>query len=106
MVLKIYLLVKKMSKILEIKDLKTYYTVRKSLFRTLDVKAVDGVTLNISQGETVAIVGESGSGKTTLGRTVLKLVKSSGGTISFQGSDITKDPRDEKEFRKKAQIIF
>jgi peptide/nickel transport system ATP-binding protein len=95
-----------MSKILEIKDLKTYYTVRKSLFRTLDVKAVDGVTLTISQGETVAIVGESGSGKTTLGRTVLKLVKSSGGTISFQGSDITKDPRDEKEFRKKAQIIF
>ena len=97
---------RKVTTIVDIKDLKTYFTLRKGLFKTVEVKAVDGISLTISQGETVAIVGESGSGKTTLGRTILKLIKSSGGTIFFQGSDITNNLRDATEFRKRAQIIF
>jgi len=92
--------------ILELKDVKAYYYVRKGLFKTLEVKAVDGVSLIINQMETVAVVGESGSGKTTLGRTVLKLVDQAGGKIFFQGTDITDPSIDIKEFRKKAQIIF
>ena len=95
-----------MTVILELKDVKAYYYVRKGLFKTLEVKAVDGVSLIINQMETVAVVGESGSGKTTLGRTVLKLVDQAGGKIFFQGTDITDPSIDIKEFRKKAQIIF
>jgi len=95
-----------MSIILELQDIKTYYYVRKGLFQTLEVKAVDGISLTISQGETVAVVGESGSGKTTLGRTVLLLVKPVGGKILFQGFDVTSATQNIKEFRKKAQIIF
>ena len=95
-----------MSVILELQDVKTYYYMRKGLFQTLEVKAVDGISLTISEGETVAVVGESGSGKTTLGRTVLLLVKSVGGKIIFQGVDVTSRTHNIKEFRKKAQIIF
>jgi peptide/nickel transport system ATP-binding protein len=95
-----------MSVILELQDIKTYYYVRKGLFQTLEVKAVDGISLTINQGETVAVVGESGSGKTTLGRTVLLLVKPVGGKIIFQGVDVTSATKNIKAFRKKAQIIF
>ncbi len=95
-----------MTVILELKDVKTYYYVRKGLFKTLEVKAVDGVSLVINQLEILAVVGESGSGKTTLGRTVLKLIDQAGGKIFFQGTDLADSSLDIKEFRKKAQIIF
>ncbi len=89
-----------------LEDIRTYFYVSKSLFKTLTVKAVDGVSLKISKGEIVAIVGESGSGKTTLGRTALKLVNPVSGKIIFEGVDITNLTKNLKWFRKKAQMIF
>jgi oligopeptide/dipeptide ABC transporter ATP-binding protein len=71
------------------------------------VRAVDGVTLTIRQGEALGLVGESGSGKSTLARLVLKLIKPTTGSVHFNGEDIFKlKGRDLKNFRKKAQIVF
>ena len=95
-----------MSSIIELINIKTYFYVTKGFFKTLAVKAVDGVSLTIHKGETLALVGESGSGKTTLGRTALKLVEPISGRIIFEGKDITNVKKDLKEFRKKAQMVF
>ena len=95
-----------MSVIIELEDIKTYFYVSRGFFKTVPVKAVDGVTLKINKGETLAIVGESGSGKTTLGRTSLKLIEPVSGRIIFEGRDITDLKGELKWFRKKAQIIF
>ncbi len=95
-----------MEPILELIDIKTYFSVRKGLFKTLTVKAVDGISMTISRGEVVAVVGESGSGKTTLGRTAIKLIEPTSGKIVFKGSDITNIKGDIKWIRKEAQIIF
>lgn len=95
-----------MSAIIELINIKTYFYITKGFFRTLAVKAVDGVSLTIHKGETLALVGESGSGKTTLGRTALKLVEPVSGKIIFEGRDITHVKKDLKEFRKKAQMVF
>lgn len=92
--------------IMKLEDIKTYYYLRKGLFKTLVVKAVDGVSLEFRAGETTAIVGESGCGKSTLGRTSLKLVEPTSGRIIFEGKDITNYKGDLRWFRKKAQIIF
>lgn len=94
-----------MSAIIELIDIKTYFYVTKGFFKTLTVKAVDGVSLTINKGETVALVGESGSGKTTLGRTALRLVEPTSGKIIFEGQDIT-HTKDLKVFRRKAQMVF
>ena len=56
------------SELLRVEDLKVYYQARKGLIGSVAVKALDGVTLEVRSGETLAVVGESGSGKTTLGR--------------------------------------
>jgi ABC-type oligopeptide transport system ATPase subunit len=63
--------------ILSVRDLKTYYPIYGGLFkrRIADVKAVDGVTFNMYEGETLGIVGESGCGKTSIGNTILNLLK-------------------------------
>ena len=69
--------------------------------------SVDGVSLDIQQGETVGIVGESGSGKTTLARLIMRLVDPSKGKIYFNGEDITKlSGRQMKPLRRKMQMIF
>jgi len=91
---------------LELQDVRTYFPISKGLFRTVPLKAVDGVSLKIDRGETVAIVGESGCGKTTLGRTSLKLVNPTSGSILFEGRDIINLGRDPKWFRRRAQMIF
>ena len=88
-------------------DLRVYFAIRSGLFRTAPVKAVDGVTIGVSRGETLALVGESGSGKTTLGRALLRLVDATDGTISFDGKDITLSKSGRMpEFRRRAQAIF
>jgi len=91
---------------MDLQNIRTYFYVRKGFFQTLTVKAVDGVSLEINKGKTVAIVGESGSGKTTLGRTALKLEKPVSGKIIFEGKDITNIKGDIKWFRRKSQMIF
>jgi len=88
-------------------DLRAWFSVRSGLFRTAPVKAVDGVTLSIGRGETLALVGESGCGKTTLGRALLRLIEPTGGTIHFDGRDITaRKPGKLIAFRRRAQAVF
>ncbi|MBR0654771.1 ATP-binding cassette domain-containing protein [Roseomonas arctica] len=71
------------------------------------VRAVDGVTLNVAQGQVLAIVGESGCGKSTLGRLALRLIEPDRGTIHFQGEDLGKlSPRALRARRRDMQLIF
>jgi peptide/nickel transport system ATP-binding protein len=95
-----------MEPIIRLVDVKTYFNVRKGFFKTLPVRAVDGVSMTICRGETVAVVGESGSGKTTLGRTAIKLIEPTAGKIFFKNVDITNIRGDIKWIRKEAQMIF
>ncbi|RBI59422.1 peptide ABC transporter ATP-binding protein [halophilic archaeon] len=95
--------------ILALDKLKKYYPVRGGVFnRTIDhVKAVDGVSLDIAEGETLGLVGESGCGKSTLGKTVMRLIEPTDGTIWFDGNDITSTSRSElREIRQNLQFIF
>lgn len=95
--------------LIEVKGLKKYYEVRGGIFQHVlaHVKAVDGVSFEIHEGETLGLVGESGCGKTTLGRTLLQLVEASGGEIVYRGESVTDAPSEHlKELRQKMQIIF
>jgi oligopeptide transport system ATP-binding protein len=90
-------------------DLHKYFPVTAGLFqrRVGDVKAVDGVSFAIRRGETLGLVGESGSGKTTAGRTLLRLVDVTGGSIRFDGTEIAHLSRAAlRPLRKEMQIIF
>jgi peptide/nickel transport system ATP-binding protein len=96
-------------KILELKNVKTWYPSKKSMFgKALDfTKAVDDVSFDVYEGETLGLVGESGCGKTTLGRSILKLAEGVSGEILYWGENLVNMP--EKEFRKyrsNMQIIF
>ena len=95
--------------LLEVTDLVKHFPVKAGLLqRTVaQVKAVDGVTFEVRRGETLGLVGESGCGKTTVGRTVLRLLPPTSGTIVFDGTD-TMSLRGAglKGYRRRAQIIF
>lgn len=96
-----------MSELIRTSNLKVYFQTREGLFRSKTVKAVDGVNINISRGETLGLVGESGSGKTTLGRALVRLVELEDGEIVFDGKEITGLGRgDLKAFRQRAQVVF
>ena len=96
--------------LLEVKELSKWFPVRKGLVveRTVDyVKAVDGVSFDIPEGETLGLVGESGSGKSTTGYCVLQLLKPTTGTVMFMGKDLTKLRGAElREMRREMQIVF
>lgn len=99
-----------MAPLVEVKDLKKYHPLRQgSIFSKSrgEVRAVDGVSFAISEGETLGLVGESGCGKSTLGRTILRLEEPDSGSIVFRGADITHlRAGDLKWWRKEAQMIF
>jgi len=95
--------------LLQIRDLKVWFPIKKGLLRrTVDyVRAVDEVSLDIPQGQIVALVGESGCGKTTLGRAVLQLEPPTSGSIQIQGRELTGlSARELRPLRRKMQIAF
>jgi len=95
--------------LLEIRNLEKYYPVTAGLLSQHigDIKAVDGVSFNIKEGEVLGLVGESGCGKSTLGKTILRLEEPTSGEILYKGIDITKlDKRGLRELRREIQIIF
>ena len=95
--------------VLRVTDLKKHFPVRKGLLsRTVGhVYAVDGVTFEIAPGETLGLVGESGCGKSTVGRTVLRLLEPTEGTVEVDGVDITELDRVQlRQHRQRMQIIF
>ncbi|MBS1594593.1 MAG: ABC transporter ATP-binding protein [Bacteroidetes bacterium] len=95
--------------ILEIKGLQTWFPTKHDFFGRVTgyVKAVDDVSFNVHEGETVGLVGESGCGKTTLGRTILRLAPATGGEVLFEGRNILDLPNNElKDLRRHMQIIF
>jgi peptide/nickel transport system ATP-binding protein len=97
------------SSLLEIADLKVHFPIKKGFFkRTVGhTKAVDGISLNIPKGRTLALVGESGSGKSTIGTAILRLIESTEGSILFNGVDLTKLSQKELlPYRRKIQIVF
>ncbi|HUG30829.1 MAG TPA: oligopeptide/dipeptide ABC transporter ATP-binding protein [Candidatus Limnocylindria bacterium] len=98
--------------ILRVTDLKKHFPIKSRGLGLLpkvvaQVKAVDGISLNLDAGETLGLVGESGCGKSTAGRTILRLLAPTSGTVVVDGEDITKlSSNDLIPFRRKAQIIF
>lgn len=96
-------------KLIEVNDLKKYFST-KNPFGTTEkkyVKAVDGITFDITKGETFGLVGESGCGKSTLGRTITRLYDVTSGNIIFDGKDISQfNKKQLKPYRKRMQVIF
>ncbi len=90
--------------ILEVEHLKQYFPVRTGFAKTTPLKAVDDVSFKIRPGETLGLVGESGCGKTTVGRSILRLYEPTGGTVRFEGEEIT--AKNILSMRRKMQMVF
>jgi peptide/nickel transport system ATP-binding protein len=95
--------------VLQLKNVQTWFATQRSFFGKVKeyVKAVDDVSFDVYEGETLGLVGESGCGKTTLGRTILRLVPAHGGEVIFDNKNLLNlDNRDMKRMREHMQIIF
>ena len=95
--------------LVEIRNLAKHFPIRKGFFNKQvgAVRALDGVNLDIIEGETLGLVGESGCGKSTLGRVMLRLMTATGGQVRFDGSEIMQlDGKAMKPLRKQMQIVF
>ncbi|MDQ7908015.1 ATP-binding cassette domain-containing protein [Phytohabitans sp. ZYX-F-186] len=95
--------------LVSVRGVHTHFPVRGGVLRRTvgQVRAVDGVDLDIMRGETLGLVGESGCGKSTLGRTILRLIPPTSGQITFDGTDITGlRPERMKAMRRHMQLIF
>ncbi|MDL2229457.1 dipeptide ABC transporter ATP-binding protein [Treponema sp. OttesenSCG-928-L16] len=100
----------KETNILEVRDLHVHFPVMQGIIfkrKVNEVRAVDGVSFTVRNGETLGLVGESGCGKTTTGRAVLKLIDATAGSVCFDGRDITGLGKKEmRPLRRKMQMIF
>ncbi len=95
--------------LLEVRDLRTYFPIRRGIFsRTVGyVKAVDGVSFDVEPGKTLGLVGESGCGKTTVGRTILRLIPATSGTVRFKDEDFLAYRGEAlRRLRRHMQIVF
>ena len=95
--------------LVEVRELTKLFPIRRGLLRRHagDVRAVDGVNLDIYRGETLALVGESGSGKSTLGRLILRLIEPTSGSVRLDGTDLLALRREPlRKIRRRMQIIF
>ncbi len=95
--------------LLRVENLRTYFPVRTGILQRVTgyVKAVDDVSFEIREGETLGLVGESGCGKTTVGRTILRLIPATGGRALYKGRNIFELPSGEmRRLRREMQIIF
>src|SRR4051812_33010698 len=94
--------------LLEVKELKQHFTINKGfLGNKKTVKAVDGVSFTVNEGETLGIVGESGCGKSSLGRSILRLIEPTSGEIKYKGTSITNlQGKPLKDLRREMQIVF
>jgi len=108
-----------MSALLEVRDLEVRFGVRKGMLIEREVgavRAVDGVSLTVNRGETLGLVGESGCGKSTTGRAILQLLRPSGGSVRFDGVELTEHWRRRygrwawdtrlRELRRRMQVVF
>jgi len=95
--------------LLRVADLKIHFPIHRGVFRRVvdHVRAVDGISLDVPRGRTLALVGESGSGKTTVGKGILQLLRPTGGTVEYNGEALTRAPaRRLRRLRREFQVIF
>jgi len=95
--------------LLEVADLKMHFPIRKGVFKRVagQVRAVDGVSLGLTLGRTLALVGESGCGKTTAGKAILQLLRPTGGSVRFNGEELTTLSSTRlRKLRREMQIVF
>ncbi len=95
--------------ILEVGDLRVHFPIQRGVLQRVVgwVRAVDGVSLSLERGRTLALVGESGCGKTTVGKGILQLLRPTSGSVRFEGQDLAQiKPRGLRPYRKALQIIF
>lgn len=95
--------------LLEVEDLKTYFPINNGILKRTAgyVKAVDGVSFSLQRGETLGLVGESGCGKSTTGRSILRLINPTSGSVKYEGQEVTTLSKAElRKLRKDMQIVF